>query len=74
MIKPDILEIASFNILPCLLFSVSAQSFYQELSMLKKFIHSSFVLGIEKHDKEGRAITAEYEDFFLVTSCECNLI
>lgn len=27
----------------------------------------SFGLGIEEHDHEGRVITAEYEDFYLVT-------
>ena len=27
-------------------------------------------VGIAEHDNEGRVITAEYEDFFLVTSCE----
>ena len=26
--------------------------------------------GIAKHDNEGRVITAEFEDFYLVTSCE----
>ena len=29
-----------------------------------------FVVGVSEHDKEGRVITAEYEKFFLVTSCE----
>ena len=27
-------------------------------------------VGIAEHDNEGRVITAEYKDFFLVTSCE----
>ena len=30
-------------------------------------LHVSFGLGIEEHDHEGRVITAEYEDFYLVT-------
>ena len=28
-----------------------------------------YLIGISEHDKEGRVITAEYEKFFLVTSC-----
>jgi len=28
------------------------------------------VSGIEKHDKEGRVITAEYEKFYMVTACK----
>jgi AP endonuclease-1 len=27
-------------------------------------------IGIEKHDDEGRTITAEYEKFYFVTTCE----
>lgn len=30
-------------------------------------IHVSYGIDIEEHDKEGRVITCEYEDFFLVT-------
>ena len=26
---------------------------------------------VEKHDKEGRVITAEYEKFYVVTACKC---
>ena len=26
--------------------------------------------GIEKHDKEGRLITCEYDSFYFVTACE----
>ncbi|MGF7144431.1 exodeoxyribonuclease-3 [Anaerotaenia torta] len=33
----------------------------------KKPIGVTFDMGIEKHDAEGRIITAEYEDFYLVT-------
>lgn len=32
-----------------------------------KPLHVTYGLGIEKHDNEGRVITAEYENFFLVT-------
>jgi len=34
----------------------------------KKPISISYGLGIEKHDNEGRVITAEYDDFYLVTA------
>lgn len=30
-------------------------------------IHVSYGIDVEEHDKEGRVITCEYEDFFLVT-------
>ena len=30
----------------------------------------SFFPGIEEHDNEGRVITAEFKDFYLVASCE----
>ncbi|MDY3119049.1 MAG: exodeoxyribonuclease III [Peptoniphilus sp.] len=30
-------------------------------------IHVDYGIGVEEHDKEGRVITCEYEDFFLVT-------
>ncbi len=33
----------------------------------KEPISVTFDMGIEKHDAEGRVITAEYEDFYLVT-------
>ncbi len=32
----------------------------------KEPISVSYGIGIEKHDKEGRAVTAEFEDFYLV--------
>lgn len=32
--------------------------------------HIYCLLGVPEHDKEGRVITAEYEKFFLVTSCK----
>lgn len=28
------------------------------------------VTGIPKHDDEGRVITAEYEDFYMVNACK----
>lgn len=33
----------------------------------KEPIHVTYGLGIEEHDHEGRVITCEYEDFYLVT-------
>lgn len=33
----------------------------------KKPIEVSYDLGIEEHDQEGRVITAEFEDFYLIT-------
>ena len=33
----------------------------------KKPIEVSYGLGIEEHDKEGRVITLEYEDFYMIT-------
>ncbi len=33
----------------------------------KEPLHVSYGLGIEEHDKEGRIITLEYENFYLVT-------
>ena len=33
----------------------------------KKPIEVTYDLGIEEHDQEGRVITAEFEDFFLIT-------
>lgn len=30
-------------------------------------LHVTYDIGIEEHDKEGRVITAEYKDFYLVT-------
>ncbi|KAK2550560.1 DNA-(apurinic or apyrimidinic site) endonuclease [Acropora cervicornis] len=35
-----------------------------------KPLNVSYGIGIAEHDNEGRVITAEYTDFFLVTSCE----
>lgn len=32
-----------------------------------KPLHVAYGIGIEEHDKEGRVITAEYEDYYLVT-------
>jgi hypothetical protein len=32
------------------------------------------ISGVSEHDKEGRVITAEYEKFFLVTSCKINIM
>ncbi len=33
----------------------------------QKPLHVAYGLGVEEHDKEGRVITAEYPDFYLVT-------
>lgn len=33
----------------------------------KKPIEVSYGLGIEEHDKEGRVITLEYDDFYMIT-------
>lgn len=30
----------------------------------------TFSTGISEHDNEGRVITAEFEDFYLVTACK----
>eukprot|EP00112_Aurelia_sp_Birch-Aquarium-sp1_P021859 Seg599.2 transcript_id=Seg599.2/GoldUCD/mRNA.D3Y31 product="hypothetical protein" protein_id=Seg599.2/GoldUCD/D3Y31 len=51
-------------------FSVAEKKGYSGTSLWSKTkpIKVSYGLGIEAHDKEGRAITAEYEKFFLVTS------
>ena len=35
------------------------------------YLQDIFFLGIAKHDKEGRVITAEYEKFYFVTACKC---
>lgn len=39
----------------------------------KEPIHVTYGLGIEEHDHEGRVITCEYEDFYLVTVYTPNL-
>ncbi|CAG5080243.1 exodeoxyribonuclease III [Parvicella tangerina] len=43
---------------------------YSGTSILSKEepLSVNYGLGIEKHDKEGRLITAEYEDFYLLTA------
>jgi hypothetical protein len=33
-------------------------------------LSSRFVIGIEKHDNEGRVITAEYPSFYLINACK----
>ena len=33
-----------------------------------------YSIGIEKYDSEGRLITAEYENFYFLTSCEQLLV
>ena len=40
------------------------------LSLYSIIILFNLSLGTAEHDTEGRVITAEYADFFLVTSCE----
>ena len=49
-----------FYDLPFILMSIS----------LKIQSNSSFFSGIAKHDQEGRLITAEYDNFYLVGACK----
>ena len=37
---------------------------------MKLYYRYLIITGIKKHDSEGRVITAEFEKFFLVTSCK----
>ena len=39
-----------------------------------KPVSVTFGMGIEKHDTEGRLITCEYENFYLITACELGLL
>ena len=34
----------------------------------------TYGMGIKKHDMEGRLITCEYENFFVVTACELDVV
>ena len=39
-------------------------------TMFVNYVMVTVLSGHEKHDKEGRVITAEYEKFYFVTACE----
>ena len=55
-------------------FIIPLKNFYKmswfDLNLNVWMIPFSMLEGIEKHDDEGRVITAEFEKFYLVTSCE----
>lgn len=40
--------------------------FYQDYN----YTHMCMYVGIQKYDCEGRLITAEYDNFYFLTSCE----
>ena len=35
-----------------------------------KPVSVTYGMGVDQHDKEGRLITCEYDDFYFVTACE----
>ena len=46
-----------------------------DLPVIKPYLYYFICfLDIEKHDGEGRVITAEYADYYLVTVCKCIFI
>ena len=68
-ISTDLVEDFSFEAYPYVYWNCAEKKGYSSTAILSKTKPLSIRngLGIEKHDKEGRVITAEFTDYFLVT-------
>lgn len=68
-ISEDLISEFSFADYPYVYWNCAVKKGYSGTAILSKMepISLSYGLGIEKHDNEGRVITAEYENYFLVT-------
>ena len=55
---------------PCRSVSFTDKNKQQYLYGLQRGKMYHVFSGIEEHDNEGRVITAEFKDFYLVASCE----
>jgi exodeoxyribonuclease III len=68
-ISDDLVSGFQFPEYPYTYWNCAEKKGYSGTAILSKIepISVSYGLGIEKHDKEGRVITAEFEDYFLVT-------
>ena len=68
-ISPELVESFNFPEYPYSYWNCAAKKGYSGTAILSKIqpLQVTYGLGIEKHDNEGRVITAEFEDYFLVT-------
>ncbi len=68
-ISDDLVEQFAFAGYPYLYWNCAEKKGYSGTAIISQTepLSVSYGLGIEKHDKEGRVITAEFEDYFLVT-------
>ena len=68
-ISTDLVEDFSFEAYPYVYWNCAEKKGYSSTAILSitKPLSIRNGLGIEKHDKEGRVITAEFTDYFLVT-------
>lgn len=68
-ISSDLVDGFHFDGYPFVYWNCAEKKGYSGTAILSKTepLSVSYGLGIEKHDKEGRVITAEYEDYYLVT-------
>ena len=68
-ISDDLVEGFTFDDYPHTYWNCAEKKGYSGTAILskKKPLSVSYGLGIEQHDKEGRVITAEFSDYYLVT-------
>ncbi|MGC6424122.1 MAG: exodeoxyribonuclease III [Lentimonas sp.] len=68
-ISDDLTSGFQFEGYPYVYWNCAEKKGYSGTAILSKIepLSIQYGLGIEKHDKEGRVITAEFEDYFLVT-------
>ncbi len=68
-ISDDLVDGFSFAEYPYTYWNCAVKKGYSGTAILSKIepISIKYGLGIEKHDQEGRVVTVEFEDYFLVT-------
>ena len=68
-ISSDLVEGFNFENYPYTYWNCAEKKGYSSTAILSKAepLSVSYGIGIEKHDNEGRVITAEFEDYYLVT-------
>jgi exodeoxyribonuclease-3 len=68
-ISSDLVDGFQFDNYPYVYWNCAEKKGYSGTAIISKIepISVRYGLGIEKHDNEGRVITAEFEDFYLVT-------
>lgn len=68
-ISDDLIENFSFDAFPHTYWNCAEKKGYSGTAILSKTepLSVQYGLGIAKHDKEGRVLTAEFDDYFLVT-------